>query len=174
MDKYEMPFGGKFPMIPGYFPHPSMRNARMPRPPFIPPEFDRMNAMPIDEAQEKVVKDQNFLNSDDKLFDSLVDNELSLRNIFENTVISKKLSGRTLFRAVKKLIYDAEVVLFDSEERKPNENIKTLDMLKTVISEYLNSKNSMSYASSEEDWFDDCSEFRVKILDGLRNACDIK
>ena len=65
-----------------------------------------MTNMNNENTQDKIVKDQNFLSSDDKLFESVVNHGLCMKNVFSECQFSEKLLGSLLFKAVKKHVYD--------------------------------------------------------------------
>jgi hypothetical protein len=132
---------------PGYmFYPPTMIPPRM-RPPFYdqymdsykapakpaPPKTDSTTELPTD----KIVKDQNFLNSDEKLFDSIINNEMHHRNVFEDAQISENLLGSTLYKSVKKFVYDPNTMIFESNEKPETYVPKTTEVLKYVIDDLL-------------------------------------
>lgn len=84
---------------------------------------------------EKVVKDQNLLNSDDKLFESIVDNAFSLRSLFDSESISKKLSGNLIYKAAEKLLYNPCLSIFekDKEDKDINSKLTKLELVRLVV-----------------------------------------
>lgn len=65
---------------------------------------------------EKVVKDQNLLNSDDKLFDSIVANAFSLRSIFDSESISEKYCGKLIYKAIQKMVFNPMMNIQEKEQ----------------------------------------------------------
>lgn len=65
---------------------------------------------------EKVVKDQNLLNSDDKLFDSIVANAFSLRSIFDSESISEKYAGKLIYKAIQKMVFNPMMNIQEKEQ----------------------------------------------------------
>ena len=65
---------------------------------------------------DKIVKDQNFLNSEEKLFDNIVSHEMSLKNLFSDCQFSEKYLGKILYRTIKKQTFDSNIVIFDESE----------------------------------------------------------
>lgn len=147
-----------------YFYNPAMvRDPRM-RPPFfspqfppdmsktmgrsmstiIPPKYEGMGLPPMEQLPtDKIVKDQNFLNSDEKLFDSIVGHEMGLRSIFEDCQISEKYLGTYLFKTVKKIVYDPTTIIFESESKKTDSLTgmpKPLEMINIAISEFISDR----------------------------------
>ena len=73
-------------------------------------------------AQDKILKDQNFLSSDDKLYEGIIYHGLSLKNIFAECQFSEKLLGSYLFRAIKKNVFDPNTVIFDDSIKTNSTN----------------------------------------------------
>lgn len=90
-----------------------------------------------DQPADKIVKDQNFLNSDEKLFESIINYEIGLKSVFNNVQISENYAGTTLFKAIKKLVYDSNTIIFDSNNvNKYNLNsIKSNEIINLSIAE---------------------------------------
>lgn len=65
---------------------------------------------------DKIVKDQNFLNSDEKLFETIVNHEMSLKSVFANCQLSENYLGSTLYKTIKKTIHDPNITIFDDKE----------------------------------------------------------
>merc|ERR1711976_515095 len=120
-----------------------VRPVRNPINMMVPPH--KMGDMPIPQTMEpppdKIVKDQNFLNSDEKLFESIVNNEMSIRNIYEDTQISENFAGSTLFKTVKKIIHDPNTTIFDTD-MKPQKSLevtpKPIEIIKIATDNFLN------------------------------------
>jgi hypothetical protein len=97
----------------------------------------------IDQPTDKIVKDQNFLNSDEKLFESIVNNEMSLRSIFEDVQISETYAGSSIFKAVKKILYEPQ--LEDKISSKLDDKVdsstliipKPQEIVRSVIDDFL-------------------------------------
>lgn len=100
-------------------------NVRPLRPPMpiniIPPIAKPLDITTIEQPTDKIVKDQNFLNSDEKLFESIINNEMSIRTIFEETQISENYAGSTLFKTLKKVLYDPNTTIFDGSTKSSND-----------------------------------------------------
>ena len=101
---------------------------------------------PPNEAQDKVLKDQNFLSSDDKLYEGIIRHGLSLKNIFAECQFSEKLLGSYLFRAIKKAVFDPNTVIFKEESnsnniKNDNENdnfgIKEIEIVENIINDII-------------------------------------
>ena len=73
-------------------------------------------------AQDKILKDQNFLSSDDKLYEGIIYHGLSLKNIFAECQFSEKLLGSYIFRAIKKNVFDPNTVIFDDSIKNTTSN----------------------------------------------------
>ena len=70
------------------------------------PQAKSVEPVQIEQPTDKIVKDQNFLNSDEKLFDSIVNNEISIKSIFEQAQVSEYLSGPYLYKIIKKIVHE--------------------------------------------------------------------
>jgi hypothetical protein len=92
---------------------------------------------PVEPPTDKIVKDQNFLNSDEKLFDSIINNEMHCRNVFEDAQISENLLGSTLYKSVKKFIYDPNTMIFETGDKPETFIPKSTEVLKYVIDDIL-------------------------------------
>lgn len=79
----------------------------------------------LDGPADKIVKDQNFLNSDEKLFETIVHHEMSIKTLFADCQFSEKYLGTTLFKTIKKHIFDSNTVIFeeDKDGKKDNEGM---------------------------------------------------
>ena len=73
-------------------------------------------------AQDKILKDQNFLSSDDKLYEGIIYHGLSLKNVFAECQFSEKLLGSYIFRAIKKNVFDPNTVIFDDSVKNTPAN----------------------------------------------------
>jgi hypothetical protein len=134
---------------PGYMFYPPTMNMIPPRmrPPFydqyMDPYKNAMKQVPpktestVEPPTDKIVKDQNFLNSDEKLFDSIINNEMHFKNVFEDVQISESLLGSTLYKSVKKFVYDPNTMIFESNDKQENFVPKTTEVLKYVIEDIL-------------------------------------
>ncbi len=149
-----------------YYPPPMMGRGdpRMVRPMFYPPYTNenfirpvrnpmnhmmippKMGEVPMSQTIEpppdKIVKDQNFLNSDEKLFESLVNNEMSIRNIYEDIQISENYAGSTLYKTVKKILHDPNTTIFDTDNNKSSKVSsetppKPIEVVKCAIDNFL-------------------------------------
>jgi hypothetical protein len=109
---YPPPYGGEY-------------NVRPMRPPIpmqmIPPITKSIEVPTIEQPTDKIVKDQNFLNSDEKLFESIVNNETSIRTIFEDSQISETYAGTILYKTLKKVLHDPNTIIFDSSSKNSTE-----------------------------------------------------
>jgi len=97
----------------GYLiPYPQFINSKY----FLNPNgmFGNSKLMPQDNQKDKVVKDQNYLNSDDKIFDSIINHCLSMKYIFADCQFSENKLGSYLYRAIKKNILDNNFKIFDN------------------------------------------------------------
>lgn len=90
---------------------------------------------------EKVVKDQNLLNSDEKLFENLINKSFCLKTIFENVMVSQSLAGKKLFKTFCKLCYNNNITLLeDSSESLDNTTSNSNKLLyKEMLKEINNS-----------------------------------
>ena len=86
-------------------------------------------------TQEKILKDQNFLSSDDKLYEGIIYHCLSLKNAFSECQFSEKLLGNYLFRAIKKNVYDANTNIFDETNKTNYANNNNLGIKEIEIVE---------------------------------------
>ena len=88
----------------------------------------------LDTPIDKVVKDQNFLNSDDKLFETIVNSDINERTIFSKCQFSEKYLGTMLFKLIKKQLFYPSLDINEEEEKdvsEQNENI--IDELGTAL-----------------------------------------
>jgi hypothetical protein len=135
--------------------------------PVIPPMKPIESLMP-ELTTEKIVKDQNFLNSDEKLFDSIINNEINIRSIFEDTQISESLAGTTLFRAIKKILYDPNTLIFDSTDSNKVPQPKLNEILKIALDENrLNifSKNPLINPSDMKEVRDEIAAYKQRKIE---------
>ena len=70
------------------------------------PQVKPAEPVQIEQPTDKIVKDQNFLNSDEKLFESIIRNEMSVKCIFEQTQISEYLAGPYLYKILKRIVHE--------------------------------------------------------------------
>lgn len=70
------------------------------------PQVKPAEPVQIEQPMDKIVKDQNFLNSDEKLFESIIKNEMSVKSVFELTQVSEYLAGPYLYKVVKRILND--------------------------------------------------------------------
>ena len=54
---------------------------------------------------DKIVKDQNFLNSEEKLFETIVNNEMSMKNLFSDCQFSEHYLGKTLWLKMFRVVW---------------------------------------------------------------------
>ena len=78
----------------------------------------------------KTVPDQNLLNSDDKLFNSIVNHQISLKYAFSDIQFSEKLLGPILFNSLKKHTYDNNIKIFEKVEKQKED----LDLRTSTLS----------------------------------------
>jgi len=100
---------------PPYFPPPPYMGNEKIRPPMhmtanpsvkmgSGPNVGDVNPMINDpHPPDKIVKDQNFLNSDEKLFESIVNSEMSIRNLYEDVQVSENYASTILYKTIKKI-----------------------------------------------------------------------
>lgn len=127
-----------------YFPPPYMGNDKI-RPPIhlanpniksIIPNVNEMNPMMNDpHPPDKIVKDQNFLNSDEKLFESIVNSEMNIRSLYEDVQISENYASSILYKTIKKLVNDPNTVIFDENKNKESKVEGKSDLKKEKSSE---------------------------------------
>ena len=127
---------------PPYFPPPYLGNEKI-RPPMhisnpniksVPHNIPDMNPNLTDpHPPDKIVKDQNFLNSDEKLFESIVSSEMSIRNLYEDVQVSESYASTILYKTIKKLVNDPNTVIF--EETKPSTKNDSKDAKKDKLVE---------------------------------------
>ena len=98
------------------------------------------------EAQDKILKDQNFLSSDDKLYEGIIHHGLNLKNIFAECQFSEKLLGSKIYRAIKKLVYDPNTIIFEEEQNSntlknnnesDNFGIKEIEIVESLINDII-------------------------------------
>ena len=83
----------------------------------LPPQMNNMvMGMGVNEGNDKIVKDQNFLNSEEKLFENIVNHEMSMKNLFSDCQFSEKYLGKTLYRTIKKHTYDNNIIIIDEPD----------------------------------------------------------
>jgi hypothetical protein len=135
-----------------HFMYPGMMSMR---PPMMPPFHHPMAtmkpiAMPekkpevLEQPPDKIVKDQNFLNSDEKLFDSIINNEMHLRSVFNDSQISEAYLGQTLYKSVKKFIHDPNTIIFDQSEASATSQPKASEVLGYVINDLVREKKHVN------------------------------
>ena len=81
-----------------------------------------MPNVPAEAAQDKILKDQNFLSSDDKLYEGIIYHGLSLKNVFSECQFSEKLLGSYIFRAIKKNVFDPNTIIFEDSDKTSSTN----------------------------------------------------
>jgi len=110
------------------------------------PQVQPVAPNPQTEAQDKILKDQNFLSSDDKLYEGIIHHGLNLKNIFAECQFSEKLLGSYIFRAIKKAVYDPNTIIFEDEQtsdnsKKNNESdnfgIKEIEIVESGINDII-------------------------------------
>jgi hypothetical protein len=145
------------PMFFPHYPPEAYRNMRQPHSTGQTNQPSAHSKAPIETPQtleqppDKIVKDQNFLNSDEKLFESIVNSETHIRTLFEDSQISELYSGTTLYKTVKKMLHDPNTVIFENDKFvKSNETWistpKPNEIIRLEIENYLN-KNSLNKLS---------------------------
>ena len=111
-----------------------------------------------DGLAEKVVKDQNLLNSDDKLFENMVNNSFCLKTIFDGVSISEKHAGTTLFKAMEKLCYNNKVQIINQKKKDEQEVVNcpstsclnpelkptTIELVRIVVNDFVENHNIKS------------------------------
>jgi len=166
-----------------YF-HPGGRGNMIRPPPmnnFIPKPSFPVQDIPENAPPDKIVKDQNFLNSDDKLFDSIINSDMNIRSLYSDVQISETYAGTTLYKTIKKLVYDPNTVIFDSNEKsyghnsntkleKPSDEVTTIyypkngEVLKCVFEDILFKNND-----KKRVYMGDMKEIRGRILKSLNS-----
>ena len=115
---------------------------------------------------DKIVKDQNFLNSEEKLFDNIVSHEMSLKNLFSDCQFSEKYLGNILYRTIKKQTFDSNIVIFDERED---------DDKKFVIpkqSEFIQKKIENLKINTQKVKFEGLGNIYKKIIDERRSEIE--
>ena len=95
----------------------------------------------------KILKDQNFLSSDDKLYEGIIYHGLSMKNIFAECQFSEKLLGSYIFRAIKKIVFDPNTTIFEDSIKSNtsnNTNSNPLRFLKELIDDNKSGKKKTS------------------------------
>ena len=98
--KYGAPFGMMMPAVPG---------AVLP-------------TSQTEVSQDKILKDQNFLSSDDKLYEGIICHGLSIKNVFSECQFSEKLLENHFFRAIKKNVFDQNTIIFNDSTKVNSTN----------------------------------------------------
>ena len=73
-------------------------------------------------SQDKILKDQNFLSSDDKLYEEIICHGLNLQNVFSECQFSEKILGSYFFKAIKKNVFDQNIIIFDDSTNVTSTN----------------------------------------------------
>ena len=127
------------------------------------------NLNPQNEAQEKILKDQNFLSSDDKLYESIIHHGLSLKNIFAECQFSEKLLGSYLFRAIKKNVFDNNTIIFEdgntaesNSESNNNYGIKGIELIESNIDNIIKDNEKVPKINDTSDIFKKIMEMKEK------------
>ena len=126
------------------------------------------NINPQNEAQDKILKDQNFLSSDDKLYEGIIHHGLSLKNIFAECQFSEKLLGSYLFRAIKKNVYDNNTVIFeegntvDSNSESNNFGIKEIEIVESNIDDIIQNNGKVPKIRDTSDIFKKMIQIKEK------------
>ncbi len=112
------------------------------------PQVKPIETITIEQPTDKIVKDQNFLNSDEKLFESIINNEMSIKSIFENTQISEYLAGPYMYKIIKKIVYDPQNSLENLAKSLGsiinNNNNKDINKDSNSNGNYLNNNNILN------------------------------
>jgi len=183
---------------PPYFPPPFIPGTEKIRPPIpIPSQnmksipqhnMPEMNPMIVDaHPPDKIVKDQNFLNSDEKLFESIVNSEMSIRNLYEDVQVSETYASSILYKTIKKLVNEPNTIIFeenketkkdskgDSKDGKKDKTVETGEespkikngeILRYVFEDFM-------FQRSEEKMcinFGDMSDIRKQILNSITST----
>lgn len=142
-----------------------MRPIRHPIAPIIPAPKMAEQPQILEPPPDKIVKDQNFLNSDEKLFESIVNNEINIRSIFEDAQISENYAGSTLYKTVKKILHDPNTIIFDSDKSvKSGDNNPPLPKQNEIVTNAINSyllKNSYNKVTIN---MGDMSQIKEQLL----------
>ena len=137
------------------------------------PNLPNLNPMNVNNVinnnegyNDKIVKDQNFLNSEEKLFDNIVSNEMSLKNLFSDCQFSEKYLGKILYRTIKKQTFDSNIVIFDDNDD---------DGKKFVIpkqSEFIQKKIENLKINTQKIKFEGLENIYKKIIDERRSEIE--
>ena len=120
-------------------------------------------------AQDKILKDQNFLSSDDKLYEGIIYHGLSLKNIFAECQFSEKLLGSYLFRAIKKNVFDPNTIIFDDTVKANSTNnnnnnfgIKEIEIVENNIIDIIQDNGKVPIMPDTSDIFKKVMENKNK------------
>ena len=153
------------------------------RPPmtFVPKNPFQSQDIPESAPPDKIVKDQNFLNSDDKLFDSIINSDMNIRSLYSDVQISETYAGTTLYKTIKKLVYDPNTVIFDNNDKnyghvssskieKSSDEVNTIyypkngEVLKCVFDDIMFKNNDKKQIN-----MGDMKEIRSRLLKELKS-----
>jgi hypothetical protein len=123
-------------------------------------------------VQDKILRDQNFLSSDEKLYDGIAYHGLSLKNVFAECQFSEKLLGSYLFRAIKKNVFDPNTSIFyDSTKTASssingnngnNFGIKEIEIVENNIIDIIQDKGKVPIMPDTSDIFKKVMENKQK------------
>ena len=152
----------------------------------LAPQAKPIEPMQIEQPTDKIVKDQNFLNSDEKLFESIIRNEMSIKSVFEQTQVSEYLAGPYLYKLMKRIVHEPNASL-ENLSKSLNAAVGNLDENNNIQNANLNfvnsanewknliSNNASADANCLDDNVNDCSLMNSIALnsqlgqDGLAN-----
>ncbi|MCQ2819525.1 MAG: hypothetical protein MJ252_19860 [archaeon] len=179
---YKNPMFYSTPFHPGKYPIPFMPHMTMPMvrnyetmgqmyapyPPYNNPNMiqNPTPSIPISEPPvDKIVKDQNFLNSDDKLFESIINSDMSFINLFAPCQFSEKLLGPLLYKTIKKIVFDPKIELKEDEkEEAKKENKENENMEGILESALIDTKIENLKHKPQKFYFGDCSQIINNIM----------
>ena len=130
-------------------------------------------------VQDKILRDQNFLSSDEKLYDGIAYHGLSLKNVFSECQFSEKLLGSYLFRAIKKNVFDPNTAIFDDSTKSSsssnngtngnNFGIKEIEIVENNIIDIIQDKGKVPTMPDTSDIFKKVMENKLKRSGKLIN-----
>lgn len=113
---------------------------------------------------DKIVKDQNFLNSDEKLFETIVNHEMSMKTLFADCQFSESYLGGTLFRSVKKHVFDSSTVIFEEGKESGRSPTSKNNYIMPDENELIQQKIDDIKKKTQKINFGDLSSFVQKLL----------
>lgn len=164
------------PMIGMQIPPMKKFDNNQPMPPLISPLIpgpvnsmqNQMNILTnmsnMEGPPDKIVKDQNFLNSDEKLFETIVNHEMSMKTLFADCQFSESYLGGTLFRSVKKHVFDSNTVIFEEGKESGRSPTSKSNYIMPDENELIQQKIDDIKKKTQKINFGDLSSFVQKLL----------